>query len=776
MTFVAAKHDLGLLRQDGSTTVGLMLARDKNGAPKWQEVIDEYLAEQQVQEPGYTGLPYEKELRLAQSDWRGGFGLEVYDSTDPTRYRTSVGFDLRHRGMGILSNTPRTATLPTALSWQDTDFEEWDSASTLTYWAKENTILARESSVVHQGTYSAKMSTGAPGYLYQDAANWSNDYRGKVITIRFWCYATDANDARLAIDDGVDTSYSSFHTGTGAVVTWEELSVTHTFNASATRCRILLRSELGNTVYWDGSASIPSMGIVRFFRQGEFNNDMFFSSGGYLLRMDNSTGSITLEGLFVEDITSLCAFVDDYLYIAQGAGENYWYMDTSYALTQTDSKAHFFTAVSDTMWKGLKPRSIYSATDPTADANWSTVTTVDSSAWNITDMIAFDNTLYIMKEDRPFYLDSSGQVQVLTNTTVPLTSSTSGVNVTDFGSYLYMPWGDQGLLEYDSATGVLTWRNPSEYATRLSDFAGRVMALGKDEAYLYAVVDNGTKVEVLAGRLETIDSSTKWVWHPLHEITLAGCQTALVSSVYQKRLWISSTDSSDSVYYVALPSGYGNVENDTNRDFDTGGYFETPWLHGEFSGDNKAMIKITLDMGHSYDADIYFKVYYKLFEESSYTQVGTDASFKGTPTDRRPSAYINVSGKPSSTMIRFKIEGVTDDTTKTPILLGYDARAILFPSRRKIIKAEVRVGENVTDKQGGRLGDGVTAIKAALDEAIGSTPVWPVTIYDAVGERDSSTTRYVKFLPNSSKQPTFDEKNRKTEWHYELLMQEVTLT
>ena len=97
--------------------------------------------------------------------------------------------------------------------------------------------------------------------------------------------------------------------------------------------------------------------------------------------------------MFTDDITSLAAFTDDKLYIGQGPTENYWYMTTAEAFTQSDSKAHIFCAVGTTMWKSLQPRSIYSATDPTADANWSAATTVDSSAHNIVDLISFAEAL-----------------------------------------------------------------------------------------------------------------------------------------------------------------------------------------------------------------------------------------------------------------------------------------------------------------------------------------------------------------------------------------------
>ena len=95
------KHDLGFLRQDGSTSVGLRLARDKDGKPVYRSYDDEFLAQQQTTgTPGYGNLPPEKELALVRSDWRGGFGQEYDD--DEKKYYDSVGADDRFKNRFIL--------------------------------------------------------------------------------------------------------------------------------------------------------------------------------------------------------------------------------------------------------------------------------------------------------------------------------------------------------------------------------------------------------------------------------------------------------------------------------------------------------------------------------------------------------------------------------------------------------------------------------------------------------------------------------------------------
>ncbi len=111
--YSSEKHDIGILRTDGTTKAGLMLVRDKNNVPIYAEYDDEYLPDQKTETPGYDNLPVEKELALVSNDWRAGFGLETFDSTDPTRYYSSYNADLRFRGMGFLGPKATTVTEPT---------------------------------------------------------------------------------------------------------------------------------------------------------------------------------------------------------------------------------------------------------------------------------------------------------------------------------------------------------------------------------------------------------------------------------------------------------------------------------------------------------------------------------------------------------------------------------------------------------------------------------------------------------------------------------------
>ena len=793
MAFQQDKHDIGILRQDGSTKVGFILAR-KNGTPIYEVYDDEYLARHQTTVAGYDALSPEKEFAIVRDDWRSGFGLEVYDENDPKRYFASYGMDLRFRGMALAGPkatgiaVPATASTPT-YTITDASIESW-TGNTPDSWslsAGASSYVKDEQVIVHDGTHSCQFDL--PGnatkyYIYQDFTNpgeW--DYYDITIT----AYGRQSNPACTARLELMRNGSSVAADDVSTTDSFEQLSVSYTVPTGTTSLQIRLNATDDNTneeVYWDLVALSFTAPIAKTNPHAfaEFNDGLYLDFGKFVYKLNGTGDGWTAVGPadtvygFDATITDLEPFNDDQLYIALGTSNAYWEITTGEVFTEntltvTDFK--FFTMVgpTPTMWGVDSDNTIRSTVNPAnGGTQWSATTTVDTSYHDINSMLSFDNALYIFKDDRPYYLDSNGAVQTLTNITRPITTANGGKNSIEYQGKIYMPWG-KTILEWDS--GTFTWRSPAEFGNAVADFDGDVQALAADEQWLFAAVDNGAKIEILAGRLETIGSTTSWVWHPIQEITLAGCETMFVSNVYQKRLWIASTSSSDSLYYIPLPSGYGDVVNDTNRSFQTGGYFITPWHHANFKGDSKAFIKITLTMTGT-SSTVYFTVEYQLKGSSNWTEINSTAKFKTSPTT---TGYIPVddisSAKPVSTAIRFKITAVTGATTSTPVLIDYDVRGILYPTRRDLIYCEVRCADQITLNDGTKERDNDAAnIKTVLEEAKNNA-TWPVTLYDY---KDGSTI-YVRILPTKPfSKIVKDEVSGNLERRFYLLLQKVPLS
>lgn len=136
------------------------------------------------------------------------------------------------------------------------DMEDWTSgiASAPDSWTLSGAgaSVARESTIIKAGTYSAKLTRSAADcYLYQSvhATLGINYWRGKTLKVGVWVYATVADRARLLVDDGVDTTDSDYHSGGSG---WEYLSVVHTVDSSATELTLQLQINDGDTsAYFD---------------------------------------------------------------------------------------------------------------------------------------------------------------------------------------------------------------------------------------------------------------------------------------------------------------------------------------------------------------------------------------------------------------------------------------------------------------------------------------------------------------------------------------------
>ncbi len=267
------KHDLGLLKQDGTTKVGLMIVKDKNGVPLYREFDDEYLAEQRLTGvPGYGALPPEKELAIRQDDWRSGFGLEVYDADDPKRYFASYNTDLRFRGMAICGPKATAVTKPTA-----------PAAPTIA-----NADMEAVGSWTNGARSAVRFHGGANSWLvgaviaFQDMAGFAT-YQNLEVTFTCWVWVNLANKARININDGVGSTNSSWHTGGS---TWELLSVVRTLNNAATQFRLELEDAGANSYFDDAAVTVSALTLGTTVAFADFNDKLYASFGKILGKMN----------------------------------------------------------------------------------------------------------------------------------------------------------------------------------------------------------------------------------------------------------------------------------------------------------------------------------------------------------------------------------------------------------------------------------------------------------------------------------------------------------
>lgn len=180
--------------------------------------------------------------------------------TDPDytaiSYDTTFGATASN-GTATITGSP--VTLNPRITLTNSSFE---SKNPPTGWTLEGAgaTFTRSAAQAKVGTYSGLLTrAGANCDIYQSLN--ATAYRGKVVTLGTWVYATAANRARLALDDNVGAIvYSAYHTG---VAGWEFLTVPYTVNVAADWLLPYGYVDTGDTsAYFDGAILVSGNNTI----------------------------------------------------------------------------------------------------------------------------------------------------------------------------------------------------------------------------------------------------------------------------------------------------------------------------------------------------------------------------------------------------------------------------------------------------------------------------------------------------------------------------------
>jgi len=147
--------------------------------------------------------------------------------------------------------------------------------------------IAKESSIVKAGSFSAKLTrVGNNCILYQDmsSARGINYFKGKVVTVGAWLYATVASRVRIDINDGDINVASAYHTGGS---TWEWVTKSYTVSSVASFMRMGLNVKGGDTSgYIDGIIVVEgyAAGSGDLCRLQSYSESTIKTQGSYSLK------------------------------------------------------------------------------------------------------------------------------------------------------------------------------------------------------------------------------------------------------------------------------------------------------------------------------------------------------------------------------------------------------------------------------------------------------------------------------------------------------------
>lgn len=655
--------------------LGFMLAKGRNGAKLWRRDDERGLPESFA--PGdisYANLSPDIQKVISHRYFHAGLGALEYEVEDDElyqilRYLRSQNIDTRCKGKAYPG--PKIVSLPTisrtAATWVSPVSHKDPDAD----WSDE------------EEAYDGVTGTAADVTLGIDT--WGKFLELYVPSIscskiRFW-YATQGTGT-IDVDVYYDGAWNHLTATTETEGEYVEKPLGATYTVTAARVRLKASAAGAATLNEFGFyAEDTATGVPVCF--AVFNDKKYFAKGNTLLKLNAAFDGYDVVASFMTAITHIAAY-PDYLYIAVGGANKYWYMDTTTPPVFVESgllageTADRFCKVGADIWQLVLPNKMRKSSDPTDAGSWGVELLCGEAAYNVNDMWEHDGKLYCMKEDGPYY-ESGAVFYPAFPELASIAHSESGENSTVFRDGLYFRMGNQ--QEWEIKGGVLTEVTPEIFAPGISQYADPCVARAHDESWLYSIIKRGaTDLAILAGRWEYIAGRSRWVWHEIRSIDLTDVATAFVCSVEDRPyLYLGSTLATENVYKVYLP-----ITNDATADVGATGYrfhkeaagvtlgsLYTPRYMTLLFAINKRWLEEYL-RSENLSGTNYINVQYSTDDGGSF-----DLLKKFITSPEQTEAFTNI----EATMMNLQFDFVSDSETVPPVLKYHNLKALtMMPS------------------------------------------------------------------------------------------------
>jgi len=565
------------------------------------------------------------------------------------------------------------------------------------------------------------------GNIYQSIGSYSHNYDGKSATFTCQVNTNVASNVRLAIYDGVNTTYSSYHTGGG---TYENLTVTAVPVSSATTIRLLIYwdSRRVHTTYFDtgtfalaqatrGNPLAPQSFI-------QFLTDYYYLENKTIFKLSSTT--FTEVYTFEDTITGVEVY-DSNMYVSVGVDDYYYYTSngTSWIRTSAaDCKMIQLKAIGSTLYGADTTYSVKTSTDPYDTPTWSSNTTFGNTSTAITDIMEYNQTAFVGKSDNLYYLDSTGNPQSIAPDFKGLNSPYNCLGMKAWQGALWIPLNN-GMYRYTYPLyHDLVNVSPESYMSALTDYHGRVHAIAGDLSWLYVATSSSTatssKTPILACRYETIQDTEVETDVRFHSLLNVDLDDVIAMDVYSSKLWIAGKKGTTAyIRFLSL----------ANDGYPTTGIFYTSYYDSNFPSFYKAYHSFELQ-SENLTANVTVKVEFQI-------DGGTWTELSGTGTGTfTSSAAPQVKYFQTSTYgrkIRFRFTLASNSSTATPVITGFIVRGALRPDTLKVQEWWIDCSDDLTVNNGLTTRNTAAKIKSDLETA--KTQAWALTIYDPYGTK-----------------------------------------
>lgn len=746
-------HDVTL--GDGSTTIGLILVPDKSGV-----LLKRYpaqpLADQQFQTLGQAAFIPQQEAPFSVDSNHGGFGKERYASY---RYRAAYGTDASKKGSIVLSPVivQMTKTTPTYTNPDIANggFELGAMTSWTVVTQGSDANWQAQSTIKRTGTYAARVDSdaGASPEIKQALSGDIILIDGQIITVSAWARRTNAGTGslmRLQLKNNAGTQLAVLDINGGT--TFVENTITYTVAgadvAGGIVVHVVLYPDSTNDILYLDDVVITGNTITTAADMGSIVKMIDFNSLHYCVS-DTGVWKQTADNWArvagsPAGITD-CASDGTNLYLAKGTSLYSWYMNTSEVFTriaQANSMCALLAYINGSMYGNTSATNVNKFTDITAGTVAASYT-IGGADSNITAILDHLGYMTAVKENFAGYNSTSTTIVEIANELRSLDNANTGKNAISWrgngAQTLYIPAGaNSTMLAYDA--GDIANMGPIEFAERLTDYEGQIVATASDDSYLFICLDNTNKIEILKGRYEIIAGVTGWVWHPFVEDTYGTVVGMHISSVVSaKRLYYFGGSTIVPKYFSLAGSSYA-----------TGGTHITCWIDKDTPNILKNWRSVAIRSSSLSAGFRDVKMEYNLDGETGWTELGGsgNGTFDISPFQEK---FFGTSGSGvNSRIIQLRFTLYT--TGATLEILDFTLNYVFNPPVLDIIEFSASIADdnkliNTGAKDTEQIYSKVAAQLRAWETTIPLTLTMPDGLFTATGGSHNGVALLCHFAP-----------------------------
>ena len=554
-------------------------------------------------------------------DFRNGIGKNRGLGSE-ARLQFSQGIDFSIEGqavLGSLVNTTGAASAPSAPTITNADME-LDAN-----WTTESGSGVRSNAKNHTagGTYCWLLDGAS--VVYQNLTGFAT-YQNLEVVFTCWVWCDFATIGRIAIDDGVTPTYSSYHTGGSG---WEQLTVTRTLNKAATKLALELHCTAPRSAHFDDAAiTVTAFAATAPIKIIDFQSATYLINANGIFKWSGSAwtfkhklATTPIDAIVVTDAT------DEYL-VVSSATESIYSVDGATWIALTGCQGYLAWYQQKLHGIDTDGVTLRSSAANNIDGVWTTFTLVGGfgTVYKLfSGKLLADQTpaLYFLGNKGLFSIDVTNELAYQQEVNYPpLTYAghagmywnaniwvATGAGITKIAPSIATPVGtdqDDGL--------------PSTYQGNVYD----MLPIGN---WLVFCVNGGTtdkssifkRSSSLGGNLQVYTTSA--TNNPI------ACMHHSPSSLYTNgRLWFGE---GTSVKHMMFPDTTSNVKQITTYTYvDDSGYGTFP-IFRKLAAIPKVALGVAC-ITKSCDANEYVQVYYGLNGAAATTLLGT---FNDSPRD-----------------------------------------------------------------------------------------------------------------------------------------------